>query len=51
MPTIQATVKFKTYVTDSQLHGHSLYTILKSRVVDAREISVVEYKVEEPDKK
>lgn len=45
MPTLEATVKFKTFVTDKQTLGSIPYNVIKSRISDAREIQVIDYKV------
>ncbi len=46
MPTIEATVQFKTYVSDSDTKGSRPYDIIKSRIHDARDISVTEFRIE-----
>jgi len=45
MTTLEATVKFKTYVQDWQTEGSKAYDAIKSRISSAREIQVIEYKV------
>lgn len=45
MPTLEATVRFKTYVTDKQTLGSIPYDVIKSRISDARHIEVLEFKV------
>ena len=45
MTTLEATVKFKTYVTDGQTLGSIPYDVIKSRISNAREIQVINYKV------
>lgn len=45
MPTLEATVKFKTYVTAGQTLGSIPHDVIKSRISNAREIQIIDYKV------
>lgn len=46
MPTISATVKFKTYVSESETKGSIPYAVIRSRIHDARDIFIVDYEIE-----
>lgn len=45
MPTIEATVSFKTYVYDSETKGLGPYDAIKSRISNARHIQILDFKI------
>lgn len=45
MPTIEATVSFKTYVSDNETKGLGPYNAIKSRISNARHIQVIDFKI------
>lgn len=49
MPTIEATVSFKTFVNDSQTKGLGPYDAIKSRISSARHIQIINFKIIEDD--
>ncbi len=51
MPTISATVKFKTYVSENDAKGLNPYAVIKSRINNARDIWVVDFEVENEQSK
>jgi hypothetical protein len=45
MPTIEATVSFKTFVNDNQTKGLGPYNAIKSRISNARDIDIIDFKI------
>ena len=45
MPTIEATVNFKTYVYSNETKGLGPYNAIKSRISNAREIQILNFKI------
>lgn len=45
MPTIEATVSFKTFINDSETKGLGPYNAIKSRISKAREIEIIDFKI------
>jgi hypothetical protein len=45
MPTIEAIVSFKTFINDSQTKGLGPYDAIKSRIINARHIEIIDFKI------
>jgi hypothetical protein len=45
MPTIEATVSFRTSVNGSETKGLGPYNAIKSRISKAREIEIIYFKI------
>jgi len=45
MPTIEATVSFKTYVNDIETKGLGSYNAIKSHISSAKNIQIIDFKI------
>jgi len=45
MPTIEATVSFRTYVNENETKGLGPYNAIKSRISSARQIQIIDFKI------